>query len=60
MERRVLPRAQTLEAKLVLVVSERAGNVRGEEQRRDLTDHGVSLHLRLLMRRAHPTPPKML
>ena len=47
MDRRVLPRAQTLEAKLVLVVSERAGNVRGEEQRRDLTDHGVSVPLRL-------------
>ena len=37
--RRILPRPQTLEAKLVFVVGERSGNVRGEELRCDLTDH---------------------
>ena len=37
--RRILPCPSTLKAKLVFVVGERAGNVRGEELRRDLTDH---------------------
>jgi len=41
--RRVLPRAQTLEAKLVLVIGESSGNVPGEEHGRNLTDHGRSL-----------------
>jgi len=40
---RILPRSQTLEAKLVLVICERAGNVGGEELRFDLTDHGSSV-----------------
>ena len=40
---RVLPRAQTLEAELFFVISESGGNVRGEELRRDLTDHKPSL-----------------
>jgi hypothetical protein len=39
----ILPRSQTLEAKLVLVIGERAGNVGGEELRYDLTDHGSSV-----------------
>ena len=41
---------QTREAKLVLVLRERAGNARGEEQRRDLTDHGQSVPPRLSTR----------
>jgi hypothetical protein len=41
--RRVLPRAQTREAKLSFVIGKGAGNVHGEEQRRDLTNHGASL-----------------
>jgi hypothetical protein len=39
-DRRILPRPQTFEAKLVFVIGERSGNVRGEELRSDLTDHG--------------------
>src|SRR5271170_5653981 len=42
-DRWILPRPLTLEAKLVLVIGERAENVRGEEQRRDLTDHWPSV-----------------
>jgi hypothetical protein len=41
--RRVLPRAQTLEAKLRFLIGKGAGDVHGEEQRRDLTNHGASL-----------------
>jgi hypothetical protein len=39
--RRGLPRAQTLEAKLVVVIGKGARNVHGEELRCDLTDHGA-------------------
>src|SRR5437899_7238586 len=42
-DRRILPRPQTFEAKLVFVIGERSGNVYGEEQRRNLTDHLPSL-----------------
>jgi hypothetical protein len=38
-DRRILPRPQTFEAKLFFVIGERSGNVHGEEQRRNLTDH---------------------
>src|SRR6266576_6465775 len=41
--RRVLPGAQTLEAKLSFVIGKGAGNIHGEEQRRDPTNHGASL-----------------
>jgi hypothetical protein len=41
--RRVLPRAQTLETKLILVIGKSSGNVPGEELRRNLTDDGPSL-----------------
>src|SRR5215472_10063309 len=41
--RRVLPGAQTLKAKLIFVISKSAGDVHGEELGRDLTDHGPSL-----------------
>jgi hypothetical protein len=41
--RRVLSRAQTLKAKLILVIGKSVGNVYGEEQRRNLTNHGPSL-----------------
>jgi hypothetical protein len=41
--RRMLPRAQTFEAKLVLVIGESGRNVSSEELRRDLTDHEPSL-----------------
>ena len=40
---RILPRAPTFEAKLVLVIGESGGNVRSEELRGDLTDHEPSL-----------------
>ena len=40
---RILPRAQTFEAKLVLVIGESGGNVRGEKLRRDLADPESSL-----------------
>jgi len=40
---RILPRAQTFEAELVFVIGKSNGNVRGEELRRDLTDHESSL-----------------
>jgi hypothetical protein len=40
---RILPRAQTFEAELVFVIGEGGRNVRGEELRRDLTDHELSL-----------------
>jgi hypothetical protein len=40
---RILPRAQTFEAELVFVIGEGGGKVRGEELRRDLTDHQSSL-----------------
>src|SRR6266478_2689077 len=42
-DRRVLPRPQTCEAKFACVIGERCGNVRGEEHRRNLTEHGPSL-----------------
>src|SRR5882762_4398420 len=42
-DRRILPRAQTCEAKLAGVIGERCGNVHGEEDRRNLTEHGPSL-----------------
>src|SRR5438477_214402 len=42
-DRRILPRPQTFEAKLVFVIGERSGNVYGEEQRYNLTDHVPSL-----------------
>jgi hypothetical protein len=42
-DRRILPRPQTFEAKLVFVIGDRAGNIRGEELRCDLTDHGASV-----------------
>jgi hypothetical protein len=42
-DRWILPCAATLEAKLVFVIGERAGNVRREKLRRDLTDNGPSL-----------------
>src|SRR5712671_448846 len=42
-KRRVLPRAQTLEGKLSLVIDKGAGDVHGEEHRHDLTNHGASL-----------------
>ena len=42
---RVLPGAQTPEAKLICVIGKSAGNVQGEELRRDLTNHGQSLLL---------------
>jgi hypothetical protein len=42
-DRRMLPRAQTFEAKLVLVIGESGRNVHSEELRRDLTDHEPSL-----------------
>src|SRR6516164_7438061 len=41
--RRVMPRAQALETKLISVIGKSAGNVHGEELRRDLTDHWPSL-----------------
>ena len=40
---RILPRPQTFEAKLVFVIGERSGNLYGEEQRYNLTDHVPSL-----------------
>ena len=40
---RIVPRSQTLEAKLFLVISERAGNVGGEELRCNLANHGLSV-----------------
>src|SRR5438309_7444574 len=42
-DRRILPLPQTFEAKLVFVIGERSGNVYGEEQRYNLTDHVPSL-----------------
>src|SRR5207247_4124583 len=42
--RRILPRAQTLEAKLSSVVGKGAGDVQGEELRCDLTNHGQVYH----------------
>src|SRR5262249_31420139 len=41
--RRVLPRAQTLETKLGFVIVKGAGDVQGEELRRDLANHGASV-----------------
>src|SRR6516164_3645470 len=41
--RRVVPRAQALETKPISVIGKSAGNVHGEELRRDLTDHWPSL-----------------
>ncbi len=38
-DRRILPRPQTCEAKLACVIGERCGNVHGEEHWRNLTDH---------------------
>ena len=38
-DRRILPRLQTLEAELLPVIRERTGYVRGEEQRHNLADH---------------------
>jgi hypothetical protein len=40
-DRRILPCPQTFEAKLVVVIGERPGNIGGEEMRCDLTDHGA-------------------
>jgi hypothetical protein len=40
---RILPRTQTFEAELIFVIGESGGKVRGEELRRDLTDHESSL-----------------
>src|SRR5262249_3810061 len=40
---RVLSRSETFKSKLVLVISERGGNVRGEEQRGNLADHMPTL-----------------
>jgi hypothetical protein len=45
---RVLPRTQTLEAKLSFVIGKGAGDVQGEELRRDLTNHGASLLQKML------------
>ncbi len=42
--RRILPRAQTLEAKLSSLVGKGAGDVQGEELRCDLTNHGQVYH----------------
>lgn len=39
----VLPRSQNCEAKLAVVTGERCGNVRGEEHRGNLRDHGASV-----------------
>lgn len=41
--RRILPRAQTLEAKLSFVIGKGGRDVQGEELRRDLTNHEASL-----------------
>jgi len=41
--RRVMPRAQALETKLISVIGKSAGNVHGEELRRDLANHWPSL-----------------
>ena len=49
MDRRILPRPQTFEAKLVFVIGERRGNVYGEEYRHNLTDHLPSLLQRPLL-----------
>jgi len=38
-DRRVIPRAETVEAEFVLVICERRGHFDGEELRRDLPDH---------------------
>src|SRR5882762_8886135 len=42
-DRRILPRPQTCEAKLGCVIGECCGNVCGEEYRRNLTEHVPSL-----------------
>src|SRR5260370_658073 len=42
-DRRILPRHQTCEAKLACVIGERCGNVHGEEYGRNLTEHVPSL-----------------
>jgi len=42
-DRRILPRPQTCEAKLACVIGERCGNVPPEEHRRNLTEHGPTL-----------------
>jgi hypothetical protein len=42
-DRRILPRPQTCEAKLACVIGERCGNVHGEEHGCNLADHGPSL-----------------
>ena len=42
-DRRILSRPQTFEAKVVFVIGKRTRNVDGEEQRRNLKDHVTSL-----------------
>lgn len=43
LNRRVLPRAQTLEAEVIFVVDKSAGRLHGVELRRHPTDYGPSL-----------------
>jgi hypothetical protein len=43
--RRILPRTQTLEAKLRLVIRKGPGYVQSEELRRDPTNHGIPLRI---------------
>jgi hypothetical protein len=41
---RILPHPAAFEGKLVFLIGDRAGNVRSEVLRRDLTDHGATDH----------------